>query len=259
MASASISQYEYFLVIGNRQMDDWKLDPARDLGKSPQERLSSVERENALLETCTTYLAQQIVSLYLKLGHRLCVSGKENLPKSLPYVLVANHTSHLDALCLISVVNPSHRKGVFAIAAADTFFTNYSSSLFSSLCINALPLSRSGGGTGRAAMTTLRERLASGSSGFLLFPEGTRSRTGEMAAFRSGLGMLVAATAVPVVPVGIIGAFQAFPPQRKFPRFSSLELRIGAPIDFSAIPNDEVGWKEVAKSAEQNVRMLLGQ
>ena len=81
-------------------MQDWKLEPARDLGMSLGERSRSLRRECGLIETAAHLGWWSLMRAYLRVGHRLTVHGREHLPSEPPFVLVANHTSHLDALVL---------------------------------------------------------------------------------------------------------------------------------------------------------------
>jgi 1-acyl-sn-glycerol-3-phosphate acyltransferase len=68
----------------------------------------------------------------------------------------------------------------------------------------------------------------------LLFPEGTRSTTGRVGAFKSGIGLLATELDVPVVPVGIIGAHAIFPKGARLPRRRGrVRLRFGAPLTFA--------------------------
>jgi N-dimethylarginine dimethylaminohydrolase len=79
------------------------------------------------------------------------------------------------------------------------------------MMLNALPMWRKK--CGSHAMQELRDRLLSGPSIHLLFPEGKRSRDGSMNPFKPGLGMMIAGAPVPVVPCFIDGAFHAFRPE----------------------------------------------
>ena len=81
-------------------MEPWKLQPARDLGLPAGQRLKSVRRESGLVEAGTQHLWWLLVRIYLRLVHRLTVVGGERLPASGSFVVVANHSSHLDALVL---------------------------------------------------------------------------------------------------------------------------------------------------------------
>jgi len=80
-----------------------------------------------------------------------------------------------------------------------------------------------------------------------------------MMPFKHGLGMLVAETNVPVVPCGLVGAFEALPPNRKLPRPVAIKLVIGDPIEFSSTANDRAGWSQIAASVESSVRALVAQ
>ena len=64
----------------------------------------------------------------------------------------------------------------------------------------------------------------------LLFPEGTRSRDGELAEIKSGISALALRARVPVVPVAIAGTFEAWPRSRPFPRPHAIRIVFGAPI-----------------------------
>ena len=94
---------------------------------------------------------------------------------------------------------------------------------------------------------------------FIIFPEGGRTRTGSMMPFKHGLGMLVAETNVPVVPCGLIGSFEALPPNRKVPRPLKLKLVIGDQLEFASTSNDRAGWSLIATSVESSVRKLAAQ
>jgi len=239
-------------------MDDWRYDSARDLGLSDAERYRSVRREVGLATTLLTTLRWLVVRTYLKVFHRLQVEGREHLPKGLPIILVANHSSHLDALSLASVLSIEQNRQVFPIAAGDHFFETPAVAMFTSLLMNALPIWRKN--CGAHALEALRERIDTDSDpcGYILFPEGTRSRTGRMARFKPGIGRLVAGTDVAVVPCFLEGVHAAFPPHRRWPRPGKVVLKIGAPLTFETTANDRSAWREVAETIERQVRELGG-
>jgi 1-acyl-sn-glycerol-3-phosphate acyltransferase len=235
-------------------MEDWKLEPARDLGLPLGQRVRSLHRECGLIETAAHLVWWRLLHLYFRLGHRLTVRGRENVPDSLPFILVANHASHLDALVLSCPLPWRCRDHVFAVAAGDTFFEKPVTAAFAAGVLNALPLWRKKAGP--KALLDLRRRLLEEPCGYVLFPEGTRSRDGTMGRFKGGLGMLVAETAVPVVPCYLDGTFAALPPSRKVPAFRPITITIGTPLEFSQVKNEQTGWKEVAARAEAAVRAL---
>lgn len=235
-------------------VDDWQYRPARDLGLTPSARRASLDREPGPMAATSGWAWRLGVRLYLRSIHRLRVRGREHLPLSPPYVLVANHASHLDALVLAAAVPPRVGGRLFPLAAGDTFFATPAVSAFAAGVLNALPMWRDR--TGAHALDTLRDRLAQDGCVYVLFPEGTRSRTGAMGAFKPGLGHLVAGTDVPVVPCWLEGTHRAFPPERRLPRPARVGLTVGPPLTFAGVPDTRDGWREVARQAEAAVRAL---
>jgi 1-acyl-sn-glycerol-3-phosphate acyltransferase len=238
-------------------MDPWKLEPARDTGLTPSERFRSVRRESGLLESFAHHACFSLIRSYFAIAHRLTIVGREKLPAPGPFVLAANHCSHLDALILGAALKPRHRERAFPIAAGDVFFQTKVTSTFSAIMLNALPMWRKNCGT--HALAELRRKLQEEKAIFIIFPEGGRSRTGSMIPFKHGLGMLVAETNVLVVPCGLLGTFEALPPNRKMPRPVKINLVIGEPLNFAVTPNDREGWSQIAQSVESAVRNLTAQ
>lgn len=238
-------------------MEPWNLQPAHDTGLTPRERFRSVRRESGLLESLTHHACFSLIRSYFAVAHRLTIVGRERLPAHGPFVLAANHCSHLDALALGAALIPRHRERAFPIAAGDVFFQSTLTSTFSAIMLNALPMWRKN--CGPHALADLRAKLQEEKAIFIIFPEGGRSRTGSMMPFKHGLGMLVAETSVPVVPCGLVGTFEALPAQRNFPRPVAIKLAIGDPLQFPSIANDRTGWSQIAASVESRVRDLAGQ
>jgi len=165
----------------------------------------------------------------LRACHRLAVTGRENLPVSQSFIMVCNHSSHLDAVCLLASLPLRRVHHAFPVAAADYFFSTPVRSVLSRIAVNGLPLDRHGGA---GCLEGCRERLANPETVLIIFPEGTRSSSGELGRFRSGVARLVAGTRTPVVPCHLSGAFEAWPKGRALPRPFPLRLRIGEPRTF---------------------------
>lgn len=235
-------------------MDQWEYKPASDLGLSGTERLRSVKRESGLLGRIGQHLWWWWVRNALRLAERIEIIGEDHIPGAVPFVLVANHSSHLDVLVLATALPARLRNHVFPLAAGDTFFETPVMAAFATGMMNALPMWRKN--IGHHAIDSLRQRLVNEPCGYILFPEGTRSRSGQMAAFRHGIGMLVAETGVPVIPCHLHGTFAALPPGARWPRRSRIILRIGPPAAFASVPNDRAGWQAVSQTLEQSVRAL---
>ena len=96
---------------------------------------------------------------------------------------------------------------------------------------NSIPVDRDG--TGTAGLRNILQRLDEG-EGVVLFPEGTRTRDGELQPARAGIGMIVVRSRAPVVPVRVFGTYRAFGRHRWFPRPYRTHVKYGPPLDFSA-------------------------
>jgi 1-acyl-sn-glycerol-3-phosphate acyltransferase len=238
-------------------MEPWQLQPARDTGLTPAERFRSVRRESGLLESLAHHACFSLIRTYFAIAHRLSIVDREKLPAHGPFLLAANHCSHLDAVALGAALTPRHRERAFPIAAGDVFFQSNVTSTLSAIMLNALPMWRKN--CGPHALADLRRKLQDERAIFIIFPEGGRSRSGSMMPFKQGLGMLVAETNVPVVPCGLMGAFEALPPNRKLPRPVKIKLIIGDPLEFESTANDRAGWSEIAAKVESSVRDLVAQ
>jgi len=235
-------------------MQNWQFRPANDLGLPLRQQLRSVRRENGLFNVLTHFAWGAASAVYLKIAHRLAIDGRQHLPKSGSFVMVANHASHLDTIVLASAMKWRMQSRVFPVAAGDTFFSTTLAGTFSALLINALPMWRNR--TSSHGLADLRDRLTQESCVYIVFPEGTRTRTGSMSSFKPGIGMLVAGTNVPIVPCRLIGTFQALPFNRRLPKPTKLRLTIGQPLLFDQISNDRPGWDTVAASTESAVAAL---
>ena len=235
-------------------MDEWKLRPATDIGLPPTERLRSLRRESGLLSTGMHLAWWTAVRGYLAAWHRLEITGREHLPAGPPFVMVANHSSHLDVLALAAPLGRRDRDRIFPIAAGEVFFETPLASAFAAGMLNALPMWRKK--CGPHALEELRRRLLEEPCGYILFPEGTRSRDGRMAGFKPGLGMLVAGTNVPVTPCHLEGCHRALGPGQRWPRPAPIRLRIGAPVSFESVADEREGWLHVAVTTEARVRAL---
>ena len=235
-------------------MNEWEYKPAQDLGLAGTERLRSVKRESGLGGLISRNLWWWWVRGLLRLTERIEIIGRDQLPPSAPFVMVANHSSHLDVLVLATALPLRLRNSVFPLAAGDTFFETPAVAAVASGMMNALPMWRKN--CGHHAIDVLRQRLVAEPCGYILFPEGTRTRTGQMHPFRHGIGMLVAGTSVPILPCHLQGTFEAMPPGKKWPRPNRIVLRIGTPCQFDNVPNQRAGWQTIAQTLEQAIRAL---
>lgn len=145
---------------------------------------------------------------------RVTVLGKDELKElSGAFVVVANHTSHLDAPLIFGALPRRLARYLAAGAAADYFFDVRWRRGLTALFFNAFAVDRSGvGPRGVSAKSLLSRGIP-----LIVFPEGTRSRDGSLGKFKPGAAALAAGAQVPCLPVAIIGASIAHPRGSKWP------------------------------------------
>ena len=220
---------------------EWEYHPAPDLEEGVVERLKRFPREPSMLMYGARSAAALVLRAWLRTYHRLHIIGRENLPREGSFILVGNHTSHLDALALTASIPLKRLHRTFPAAAADYFFSSLPRSVISAVFINALPFERQAGGA--QSLTVCEKLLARPGNILVIFPEGTRSTTGELGRFRSGVGRLAAGNSIAVVPAFLHGAARAWPKGSALPRPRRLTLRIGEPRVYADLPpnRDSVG------------------
>jgi 1-acyl-sn-glycerol-3-phosphate acyltransferase len=233
----------------------WEYEPAADIEQSIVERLERFPREPDMLTYGLRSLAAVTLRGWLKLYHRFTIRGRENLPLDRSFIMVANHTSHLDALCLLSALPIARLHQAFPAAARDYFFVSLPRIAVAAIFINAMPFARQV--HMRQSLEICRGLLRRRGNVLILFPEGTRSPDGTMQPFRPGIGSLAAGVDVPVVPCALDGCFDAWPKGAMFPRPRRLRLTIGRPRSYADLPagRDSTHW--IAEDLHQAIQELL--
>lgn len=232
----------------------WEYHPAEDLEHGLTERLRHFPREPDM----TVYVARAVAALavrgWLRLYHRFEITGREHLPAQSSFVLVANHASHLDAVSLQAALPLAKLHRTFSAAASDYFFASLPLTWIAAVFANALPFSREL--RVRQSLGLCDALLRNPGNVLVLFPEGTRSATGEVSRFRPGIGMLLAGKPTPVVPCFLSGAHRAWPKGRWLPRPAKLSLRIGPPRSYAHVAPGKPGAMAIAEDLEQAVMAL---
>lgn len=181
----------------------------------------------------------------------LKVSGANHLSNlQRPFILIANHTSHLDTLALLTALPLTVRLRLRVAAAADYFFNCGWKSFLMQIIINAFPFSRKGDNKQSSLDATVK--LIQDGNNILLFPEGTRSPDGHLQPFKRGAGRLAINTGTPIVPAYIGGAYAVMPKGANWPRRHPVTISFGSPLYFSPDSDPD----QVAARLEQAVREL---
>jgi 1-acyl-sn-glycerol-3-phosphate acyltransferase len=187
-----------------------------------------------------TYWTSLIATI---LGFSLRISGTRNVPKTGPVLFIANHQSFLDPV-LVGLAVRRH----ISYLARKTLFQHPAFAWLIRM-LNAVPIDQEG--LGIEGLRTILALLQAGRA-VIVYPEGERTADGAIHALQPGIQLLIKKTRAPIVPVGIAGAFEAWPRSRKLPRLAPLFLPpsrraiavvVGKPIDaehYADLPRQQV-------------------
>ena len=143
-----------------------------------------------------------------------------------PSLICPTHASHFDFSAIRLALGPRHRQRVTAAAAADYFATKRSRWFFAAW-LGAFAFNRTGRGADSIAAA---EGLLQAGWHVVLFPEGTRTTTGDINPFQPGIGLLARHTGRQVLPVRVVGIRGVLPKGARRPRRSPVEVRFGTPL-----------------------------
>jgi len=192
-----------------------------------------------------------IAWLSFRLLFRLRVVGREKIRaahRSGGVLIACNHASYFDP----PAVGVAYRKRVAFLARKTLFKKGFIGWVLPRL--NAMPIDQ-----GRPDFTSLKRIIKELRAGkpVLIFPEGSRTRTGDLGVAEAGVGLVIAKAGVPVLPMRIFGAFDAFPRDAKRPKWGTrITLCVGDLIEFSEQDLAVKGREEYQKIADEVMRRI---
>src|SRR5271163_92030 len=152
------------------------------------------------------------------------VEGLENISPNGSYVLVSNHLSYMDTPVILANVPVQFRflakKGLFQIPLLGTHLAR----------AGHIPVPRDDARAAVKTMTTAAQAIRERGISLLIFPEGGRSHTGELAAFKEGAAYIAIRAGVPLVPIALHGTREVLPFGSGHVRSGTVTMRIGNPI-----------------------------
>ena len=181
--------------------------------------------------------------------------GYERLPAEGPAILCPNHVSFIDSVFVAASV-PRNISFVGKAEYMDSWKTKY---IFPML--GMIPIDRTGGSKARAALDTAARVLERGEL-FGIYPEGTRTRDGNLHKGRTGAARLAIETGAPIFPVGIVGTDRALPPDSVRPRRGKIKISIGRPVRperYAQMPERHRAYRAMIDEVMFEIRELSGQ
>ncbi|QDP40477.1 lysophospholipid acyltransferase family protein [Radiobacillus deserti] len=187
------------------------------------------------------YIGKLLVGIYLRIIYRIQVVGKEHVPKSGPVIICSNHISNWDPP-LVGVTCP---RPIHFMAKEELFRNRFIGGLLKRL--QAFPIKR--GMKDRNALRQGLDILKDGKT-LGLFPEGTRSKTGEIGEGLAGAGFFASRSSATVIPCAIIGPYEKLKP---------LRVIYGKPIAMQELRDKKANAQEVTDAIMGDIKKLLDQ
>jgi len=208
-------------------------------------------RKKTIIGKCLYYCLCLLIMPLVRLIWVKKVDGLKYVPKKGPYIIAANHQSYLDFVTVLSCW-PDR---LYFLAAEKFFISNFWRPLVE--YTGQIRVDRDSKDKS-ASMLAAAEYLKEGNI-IAIFPQGTRSRDGRIGRTFTGVAKLAIQSGVPVIPVGIAGAFELLPPQKKIPALrKNIVIRIGEPIRFTGALNDETEYRRATNQIMAKVAALAG-
>jgi 1-acyl-sn-glycerol-3-phosphate acyltransferase len=179
--------------------------------------------------TRTYWFCRELSRLLAKMAFRLRILHRERMIEEGPLILAVNHSSYFDP----PLAGMCSRRDVYYLARKNLLQWPILGPMFPDM--NVIPVERDG--NDMSALREVIKKIREG-NGVVLFPEGTRSRDGQLQPARAGIGLVIAKTRAPVLPMRIFGAFDAFPKGSKRLHFVPITVALGEPIRFT---DEEIG------------------
>lgn len=154
------------------------------------------------------------------------VYGRAFIPYNRNSIVVSNHTSHLD-MGFVKYALGSYGDDILSLAAQDYFFAGKWKRTYFEQLTNLQPFDRKT--NLRHALRRAAEPIEQGKN-VLLFPEGTRSKDGQVAEFKSTLGHLALTCKVDILPVYLRGTHESWPKGQRIPTKREISAHIGPPL-----------------------------
>jgi len=190
---------------------------------------------------------------FVRTAFRVKVVGRRNIPRRGAAILASNHLSALDHV----VLPMATRRTIVNISKAEHFAKPVKAWFFRQWGV--IKLQR--GASDKAAMDAARQALAEGNL-FCIYPEGTRSLDGKLHKGHTGVARLALEMRVPVIPVAMVGTFDAKPKGGKTKWFTPTAAVVGTPLDFSADwgrQDDKATCRRVTDTVMRAIAQLSGQ
>jgi long-chain acyl-CoA synthetase len=227
----------------------------------PEEFLSPQQKRWLRLHgSFLSYVARGLYALnrwMMQRFFRVRVEGLEHVPNESQFVLISNHASYLDPFVLAAVLDYRRLQRTYWAGFTGAAFRNWLFRLMSRIA-QVVPIDPESKAISSLAFGSAVVRRG---GNLIWFPEGSRSATGRLQPFRPGIGMILSRCPVTVVPAVILGAYESLPVGATLPRFRSITVVFGPPLQPQDLAHQGIGANPeecIIHGLEDAVSKLLG-
>jgi long-chain acyl-CoA synthetase len=155
------------------------------------------------------------------------IEGEANVPQHVNFIVAPNHTSHIDTGLVKKALGKDMAEQTVAVAAADYWFDTKYKRAYMNNFTTLVPIERTG--SLRQSLRHVTQILNEGYNA-LIFPEGGRQESGQIAEFKPIIGYLALNQKIGILPIYIWGTFDAFPKGTIIPKGKSIGAKVGAKV-----------------------------
>ena len=207
------------------------------------------------VQTLSCRLARFTFGVFFRIWFRWKVLHRARVPAEGGVIQASNHVSYLDPVYVVSALE----RMVVGLARESAFNVPLGGRILRSWRV--IPVDQTGTGRG---LKTFLSRLRGGDA-VVMYPEGTRSPTGQIRAPQPGIGLIIIKTTAPVVPIKLFGAYEAYARHHWLPRPYQVQIKFGEPLDFADLraeakqTKDKDRLKEIYKQAATDLLHAIAQ
>ncbi|MCO6512643.1 MAG: AMP-binding protein, partial [Aridibacter famidurans] len=207
-----------------------RVDKSKRIADEPKVN-DKKEKEEIHIPEIVKFVGNRIVTFAQKQLYETVlettIEGRSNIPPHTNFIVTSNHASHLDMGLVKYALGDDVADQTVAVAAADYWFDTKYKRAYMNNFTTLVPIERSG--SLRQSLRHVTQILKEGYNA-LIFPEGTRSVTGEIAEFKPVIGYLALNDKVGILPIYLSGTYEAFPKGTTVPKRESIGSKVGAKI-----------------------------
>ncbi|MFN0277500.1 MAG: AMP-binding protein [Pyrinomonadaceae bacterium] len=208
-----------------------RVDKSKKLADEPKAEAKKEDDKDIYIPTVVRRMGNAVVNLATDTLYDTVletqIDGEANVPQHVNFIVAPNHTSHIDTGLVKKALGKDVADQTVAVAAADYWFDTKYKRAYMNNFTTLVPIERTG--SLRQSLRHVTQILNEGYNA-LIFPEGGRQESGEIAEFKPIIGYLALNQKIGILPIYIWGTYDAFPKGTIIPKGSSIGAKVGVKV-----------------------------